>query len=141
MRGYSKVPNFLIFLVQSIPSPTICDGPLSLNWARVFSVLILFINLIFLLRSNQYVFCLLLREKVAEGRMRGYSKVPNFLIFLVQSIPSPTVFNGPPSPSWARVFESLIFFINLIFMLRSNQFVFCLLLREKVAEGRMREFL
>ncbi|MGA0769389.1 MAG: hypothetical protein ACO3QB_12890, partial [bacterium] len=34
----SKVPNFLIFLVQSIPSPTICDCPPSPSWARVLII-------------------------------------------------------------------------------------------------------
>ncbi len=38
------------------------------------------------------------------GRMRGYFKFLKFLAFSIQNNPSPTICDGPPSPSWARVF-------------------------------------
>ena len=33
--------------------------------------------------------------------MSGYDKFINFLAFSAQNNPSPTVYDGPPSPSWA----------------------------------------
>ena len=38
------------------------------------------------------------------GRMRGFLQTDQFPRFSVQINPSPTIFDGPPSPSWARVF-------------------------------------
>ena len=66
-------------------------------------------------KSVQFL-CLLLWGKVAESRMRGYSKFPKFLIFSVQIILSPNIFDGPPLTHWARVFSELISFANLIFL-------------------------
>ena len=55
-------------------------------------------------KSVQFL-CLLLWGKVAESRMRGYSKFPKFLIFSVQINPSPTTNVVPPLSKWARVFS------------------------------------
>ena len=47
--------------------------------------------------------------------MKGDLQLCKFLIFSVLKIPSPTVYDGPPSPSWVRVLSALISFENLIF--------------------------
>ena len=62
--------------------------------------------------------------KVDEGLV-SFSKLPRISI---QSIPSPTTDMVPPLPKRTRVFSELILFINLIFLVRSNQLVLCLLL-------------
>jgi len=81
-------------------------------------------------------------EKVAESRMRGYFKLLIFLVFPFRSIPHPPLTWSPLSQNgrgfldcvelkavchWAMVLSALISFENLIFWVRSNQFVFCLL--------------
>jgi hypothetical protein len=43
-------------------------------------------------------------KKVAEGWMRGDSKLSKFLNFSVLTIPSPTVYDGPPSPKVGKGF-------------------------------------
>ena len=56
----------------------------------------------------QKIFAFSISEKVAECRMRGFDKLTNFPAFSVHKTPSPTAFNGPSSPSWARVFRSVL---------------------------------
>ena len=65
----------------------------------------------------------LLWKKVAEGWIKGDLKLWKFLTFSVFTTPSPTVYDGPPSPSWARIFSALIWFANLIVLARSNQLI------------------
>ena len=78
-------------------------------------------------------------KKVAEGRMKGDLKLWKFITFSVLTIPSPTVYDSPPSPSWARVFIELISFTNLIFWVEAISWFFVFSFGKKVAEGRMRD--
>ena len=70
------------------------------HWPRVFSELISLMNINYLAWKNLFSFFVFsFGEKVAESRMRGYSEVPKFLIFSVQIILSPNIFDGPPLPT------------------------------------------
>ena len=96
MRGYFKLLKFLAFPFTKFPHPPLAWFPLSQN-GRGFSV-IDFICKFDLFDEAQSLgfFTFSFGEKVAESRMRGYFKLLIFLIFLVQSIPSPTTDAVPP---------------------------------------------
>ena len=106
-EGSLQTAQFPRISIHKIPSPTTCVVHLLPKRARVFQSLISFINLTFLVRSNQLVLFLFTQGEGGWKPDEGLLPTAQFPRFSVHKIPSPTTFVVPPLPKRARVFQSL----------------------------------